>query len=83
MIKNSEYRKYTLVLDLDETLIHYQEYYESNKKYREFLIRPFAIEFLKEMYKYYEIVIFTSALPDYADWILDSLEEKIRESEVK
>ena len=26
------------------------------------------------MSKYYEIVIFTAALPDYADWILEKID---------
>lgn len=42
----------------------------------QFLVRPYAEEFLKEMSKYYEVVIFTAALQDYADYILDILDEK-------
>jgi len=38
------------------------------------LVRPYAEEFLVEMSKYYEIVIFTAALSDYADWILDLID---------
>ena len=34
-------RKYTLVLDLDETLVHFEESEEGNQ----FLIRPFAQAF--------------------------------------
>lgn len=48
--------RYTLVLDLDETLVHY------DAKHRHFKVRPFAIMFLREMSKYYEVVIFTAAL---------------------
>lgn len=68
----SEEEVYTLVLDLDETLIHYEcddvdgDYY---------LIRPGAIKFLRELALYYEIVIFTAAMPEYADKILDNLDE--------
>jgi len=38
------------------------------------LNRPGAREFLDEMAKYYEIVIFTTALQDYADWVLGQLD---------
>ena len=69
MIDESEV--YTLVLDLDETLIHY-ECDEIDGDY--YLIRPGAIKFLKEMALYYEIVIFTAAMPEYADKILDNLD---------
>ena len=60
---------FTLVLDLDETLIHY---IELNEGY--FLIRPGAREFLEAMSKIYEVVVFTAAMQDYADWVLDQLD---------
>jgi CTD small phosphatase-like protein 2 len=64
--------KYTLVLDLDETLVHYIET-EDNGTY---LTRPFLENFLKEMKKFYEIVVFTAAVQDYADWILDDFDRQ-------
>ena len=51
---------YTLVLDLDETLVHY---YESGNE-GHYLIRPGCDEFLKEMSECYEVVIFTAALQE-------------------
>ena len=39
-------------------------------------VRPGAEEFIEEMGKYYEIVIFTAALQEYADGILDQLDTK-------
>ena len=57
-------------MDLDETLIHFEETPEGSQ----FLIRPHAQWFLKEVSKYYEIIIFTAALKDYADFILDRLD---------
>lgn len=68
---NTSEKEYTLVLDLDETLVHFQE--QENGK-NQFLIRPYAQYFLKQMSKWYEIVIFTAALKDYADFILDRLD---------
>ena len=62
---------YTLVLDLDETLVHYIDT-QSNGQY---LPRPFVQEFIGEMNKYFELVIFTAAVKDYADWILDDLDK--------
>ena len=38
------------------------------------LIRPYAREFLAEMSKFFEIVIFTAATQDYADWAIDILD---------
>jgi CTD small phosphatase-like protein 2 len=48
------------VLDLDETLIHYEDQGTQGR----FLIRPYAYQFLSEMSKYYEIIIFTAAMQD-------------------
>ena len=61
---------YTLVLDLDETLVHFV-YTPSGGI---FLIRPYCLQFLEEMSKIFEIIIFTAALKDYADSILDILD---------
>lgn len=51
---------YTLILDLDETLVHYEE----NDSQGKFLIRPYTYEFIEEMAKYYEVIIFTAAMQD-------------------
>lgn len=59
--------KYTLVLDLDETLIHYVE----NGSDSYFLLRPYCKEFITEMSKYYELVVFTAGVKEYADWVID------------
>jgi Dullard-like phosphatase family protein len=70
LTEKEQSRTYTLVLDLDETLAHYFEIGMEGK----FLIRPGCQTFLKEMNKYYEIVIFTAAIQDYADWAIDQLD---------
>jgi CTD small phosphatase-like protein 2 len=51
---------YTLVLDLDETLIHYDEEDPEGA----FYIRPGALTFLHELSLYYDIVVFTAGMPD-------------------
>lgn len=68
--KPFEEKEYTLVLDLDETLIHFVDMGPDSY----FLIRPFAQQFLAEMWHYYEIVVFTAGMKDYADWVLDQLD---------
>jgi CTD small phosphatase-like protein 2 len=60
-----------LVLDLDETLVHYFELGSEGH----FLVRPGCELFLKEMSELYEVVIFTAAMQDYADWVLDSIDK--------
>ena len=62
--------KYTLVLDLDETLVHYIS--DNDSAYIQ--IRPGAEEFIKELSEYYEIIIFTAALQSYADLVLDGID---------
>jgi len=60
-------KKYTLVLDLDETLLHFEELNETEGQLS---IRPGADQFLKEMFQLYELVIFTAGTEEYADWAL-------------
>jgi CTD small phosphatase-like protein 2 len=64
-------KEFTLVLDLDETLVHYIDSQNQGK----FLKRPFLDEFLKEMAESFEVVIFTAAVQNYADWILDDIDK--------
>jgi Dullard-like phosphatase family protein len=88
---------YTLVLDLDETLIHFTDDVERNelldKKHllqyklarkhiykvtengteQYFHIRPYTTKLLSELSKYFEIIIFTAGVKEYADSILNEL----------
>lgn len=64
----SSKHEYTLVLDLDETLVHYDEVGG------QFFLRPFAQEFINATSELFEVVIFTAAVKEYADWILDRLD---------
>jgi CTD small phosphatase-like protein 2 len=40
------------------------------------MVRPGLNKFLSELSNHFEIVIFTAALADYADWILNSIDRK-------
>ena len=57
---------YCLVLDLDETLVHYFEVGSEGT----FLVRPGCDQFLTEMAEIYEIVIFTAAMQDVSGLFL-------------
>jgi import inner membrane translocase subunit TIM50 len=61
----------TLVLDLDDVLIHSD--WTRARGWRTFK-RPGVEDFLKDMAQYYELVVYTSQLPTYADPILDRLD---------
>ena len=61
---------YTLVLDIDETLVHF--FFTSMNGM--FFVRPYCFEFLNELNKYYEIVTFTNGMKNYADHILNLLD---------
>lgn len=45
-------------MDLDETLIHFEE----NEDGGTFLVRPYVKEFLREMNKLFELVVYTAAV---------------------
>ena len=62
------HRKYSLVLDLDETLVHFDQRREVYK------VRPLCMRFLSSLAPHYEIIIFTAAHQTYADYILDKLD---------
>lgn len=58
------------MLDLDETLVHFVT---AEKKFK---LRPGCLWFLKEMSRYFELIVFTAAAKDYADFILDVIERR-------
>lgn len=38
------------------------------------MVRPGVARFLSDLSIYYEIVVFTAALQEYADWILNQID---------
>ena len=67
-------KKYTLILDLGETLVHFKVNPE-NEGEGILKVRPWVTEFLDEVVKYYELIIFTGATEDYANLLIDAIDE--------
>ena len=86
--KTSKFHK-TLVLDLDETLIHsyfdccaprppdlsYDIIIEKRKIHVNSIVRPGAREFLENVSSIFEVVIFTASLSEYANPLLDFIDK--------
>ena len=70
LITSTTNKRYTLVLDLDETLIHFKT--ENSKS--KFLIRPHAYNILRNLNEHFELIIFTAAQKEYADFILNLID---------
>ena len=80
----SNYYKYTLVLDLDETLIYFQRdntlyddnFYPDTNNKNIIIFRPGLIEFLQKMKPLYELVLFSFGTKEYVNHILNIIEKK-------
>ena len=70
-------KKYTLVIDLDETMVNFK-FTNIKKGIGKLYLRPSLENFLEVIKDYYEIIAFTSALRDYADIVLDIIEKNQR-----
>ena len=68
---NKSNKKYTLVLDLDETLIHFKVNPNNNNS-GILQFRPYISEFLSNIKDFYELIVFTAATKEYADPIIDA-----------
>ena len=73
-IKTKNRKKYSLILDLDETLVHFKINNEDDSE-GVLQIRPGVIPFLEQVGKYYELIVFTAATQDYGDLLIDAIEE--------
>ena len=70
-------KKFTLILDLDETLIAFKmDLNEGNKGLLKF--RPGLDGFLLSIKQNYEIIVFTSATEEYADPIINEIENSVK-----
>ena len=85
---NSSNKK-TLILDLDETLVHsaFAPFsrrsdltltinFDGEDRLLYVLKRPFVDEFLNELSPFFEIIIFTASISEYANPLLDLLDKK-------
>ena len=72
----SKQHEYTLILDLDETLVHVIIDNKPNSNKAKVIYRPYLFEFLARMKRIYEIVIFTVSTKDYADKVCGCIEKK-------
>ena len=70
-------KKFTLILDLDETLISFK-IIDNIKNKGMLRLRPGLYEFLLNIKKNYELIIFTSATKEYADPLIDAIEKKMK-----
>ena len=71
-IKNKMEKKFCLVIDLDETLIH-----NLNLPFGDyFFVRPGLFDFLEKIHEIFEIIVFTAGHKNYAYSIIDKIDYK-------
>ena len=71
-IKNKMEKKFCLVIDLDETLIH-----NLNLPFGDyFFVRPGLFDFLEKIHEIFEIIVFTAGQKKYAYSIIDKIDYK-------
>ena len=73
-IKTKNRKPFSLILDLDETLVHFKINSDDDTE-GTLQIRPGIMPFLEEVGKYYELIVFTAATQDYGDLLIDAIEE--------
>ena len=82
ILKKIKDKKYTLILDLDETLIYAQRNFncqfkknEININKKRIILRPGLHDFLHEMKLLFELIIFSSGTSEYVDPIIKIIEK--------
>jgi Dullard-like phosphatase family protein len=81
-IRQPNNKRFTLILDLEETLLNFRLKSE-NKGEGILKLRPGLFEFLDAVQIFYEIILFTASSQDYAENLIDSIEEKKKYFEYK
>ena len=73
-IKTKNLKKYSLVLDLEETLLHFRKD-KTNENEGTVDIRSGTLKFLDDISEFYELIVFNEGERQYTDLLIDSLEE--------
>ena len=73
-IKNNY--KHTLILNLNETLVYFNNKYPSKLAKNTLILRPNVQEFLHEMKYLYELIIFADSSKEYIEPIIDIIQQK-------
>ena len=75
-------KKYSLILDLEDTLIHSQRDFNLRKKInicniskKLIIFRPYLFEFLEEMHSIFELILFSSNTQEYVNPILNLIQK--------
>ena len=68
-------KKYSLVIDLDETLV-FVKFINNNSNKAILHLRPYLFDFLENLFPLYELISFTTATSIYAEKILNEIEAK-------
>ena len=71
-IKSPNKKRYSLILDLNETLINFKYVNNSKGLIR---VRPYLYQFLDEISLYYELILFTGSTENYIKSIIEVLEK--------
>ena len=71
-IHTERIKPYTLILDLNDTIVNFQQTNNSQGILR---LRPFLLEFLEEISLYYELILFTTSTEYFSRPIINAIEE--------
>ena len=77
----AENKEYSLILDLEDTLIHSQRNFNFRNKLcnvnkKLIIFRPYLFEFLQEMKSLFELILFSSNTPEYIDPIVNLIQKE-------
>ena len=74
-IVSNNKKQYSLILDLDETLVHFKVNHNHNDE-GVLKLRPGVFTFLEKVKEFYEIILFTEASEAYTELIMEAFNKK-------